>query len=222
MSALLGIRPQYKHLMPRLIKIRQTMPCLGPDQVMSTMKFLCAAAGEGLFTNPGEIGTLLVGFKPAVSFSLPDSASVLHGVEAHLYCLGFKYSSRAEILRVPGKSLLPIRDGLIWSTATACELYGGTEEKLSRQIADLLTPEQVKKLPGYLLGYADDTYDRNAYLVDVRLHFNQDAPNRYFRVHSSRAKNPQDAHELTQYYQTAAQQFADRLGLKASVTFKTF
>lgn len=198
--------------------IRKTMPRLEPDAVIGTMRFLRESAGENLFTNSVEIGTLLAGFKPAVSLDLPDSSTVVHEVEERLRGLGFNYTNRAEMLRPTGGFPLPIRTGLIWSIATACELYGGTEDELSRQIAERLAPEHIKKLPGYLLGYADDSKEPNAFPVDVRLRFDYDQdPKHHFRVHFSRARDPEDADRLSRYYQMAALKFVDMVNLRAHV-----
>lgn len=198
------------------------MPRLNPGRVEDAQSFLCEAAGAKLFTNAGEVGTLLVGFRPAVSYRLPDNPAVLHEVEERLRGLGFRYSSRAETLT--GGFPLPIRNGLIWSIAAACELYGGTEDELSRQIADLLTPKHNSlNFPGYLLGYADDSLDPNACSVDVRLRFDYDQdPNQNYPVHFSLARDPEDADRLSRYYQMAALKFVDMVRLRAHVSVEAF
>jgi hypothetical protein len=193
--------------------IRQTMPRLEAGRVKATLAFLNEAACGRRF-HSGEAGTLLAGFKPAVIFRLPDSL-IVSEVKERLSGLGFKYTSRSEVLKEPDKSLLPIRSGLIWSLVTACELYGETEQELTEQIAGLLTPKHRLNLPGHLLGYADDSLDPAAFEVDVKLRFA--AAKYYIPVHFSRAKDPQAAEHLCAYYQAAALVYADKMGQRADV-----
>ncbi len=208
------IQPQYRVLGARLEMFRRNMPDLGSRKVIEGMRLLREASGERLMTNPGEIGTLLAGFKPAVSYSLPDSPAALHAVEQSLRTLGFCLSSRPEELKVPHGFPLRIRSGLIWSGGAAGELYGLKGAQLEREIAGLLAPERVLTLPGFLLGYADDSSPgHRGNLVSVAIEFSGEGPGKKIVAHRSLAARLSEAEELTRYYEAAAHRYIDLIGL---------
>ena len=195
--------------------IRRTMPRLTQREVLDVLGCLRVAENGRKFNNIGEVGTMLAGYKPAVTVSLPEAPAV-GAVETLLSSFGFRYSSQSEILRVANEPPLPIRSGLIWSVPTALELYGGTEQEMHDQIRVLLRPQNCGNLPGHLLGYADNSLDPSAHKVTVRLHFWND-PGPHLPLHFSRARDPQEAEELAGYYKQAGREVVDALELPAMI-----
>ena len=195
------IQPQYRGLSARLDMVRQTMPQLPHEKRVEAAHYLLAAAGRAV-TNPhpyvdGKVCATLAGFKPAVTFSLPASSD-WRGVESYLASLGFRYTNEETLTDYYGVDRL-VRNGLIWSVATAGEMYGAPEPQLTSWISKLLQ----KNLPGHLLGYADDNICFGSLfgslLVEVRL-IAHDRPEHFLLIHSSVANDPAEAKTLAKYY----------------------
>jgi hypothetical protein len=197
------IRSRYKALLPRLEMFRRKMPRLYKEQVVTAMRLLQRASGV-YAGSEGELGTLLVGYKPAVTFDLPDSTQIVRSVNDKLSALGFRYSSRPEPVFDSDERK---RSGLIWSVAAACELYGLGERALARQIDRVLAPSRIglPTLPGYLLGYAENSgFIENGYVVSIESSFGN--------IHWSRAKDRHDAELLARHYQAGARAYAKMVG----------
>jgi len=198
---IMNIQPRYLSLAARLDMVRGKMPQIAHENAVRTMAVLRETTGEKLHNCFGEVGALLAGFKPAVSFCLPRSTAVA-GIERELSGLGFRFASQEETVQTH-QGPLPIRSGIIWGVAPVCEMYGRDEAALQGWIEEISKAQNAGKLPGHLLGYADNELDTTAWRVSVWLE-PAGYPNSCLRVHFSRARDISDADTLAAYYRQSA------------------